>query len=42
MFLVSSLIGAALGTVFVEWLSKRYKDAQRARLDDPLRDRRAV
>jgi len=27
MFLVSSLIGAAFGTVFVEWLSKRYKDA---------------
>jgi MFS family permease len=27
MFLVSSLIGAASGTVFVEWLSKRYKDA---------------
>ncbi len=27
MFLVSSLLGAALGTVFVEWLSKRYKDA---------------
>jgi MFS family permease len=27
MFLVSSLIGAAFGTVFVEWLSKRYEDA---------------
>jgi MFS family permease len=27
VFLVSSLIGAALGTLFVEWLSKRYKDA---------------
>jgi MFS family permease len=27
MFLVSSLIGAVLGTVFVEWLSKRYRDA---------------
>jgi MFS family permease len=27
MFLASSLIGAALGTLFVEWLSKRYKDA---------------
>jgi MFS family permease len=27
MFLVSSLLGAAFGTVFVEWLSKRYKDA---------------
>jgi MFS family permease len=27
MFLVSSLIGAAAGTLFVEWLSKRYKDA---------------
>jgi MFS family permease len=27
MFLVSSLIGAAGGTLFVEWLSKRYKDA---------------
>ena len=27
MFLVSSLIGAAFGTLFVEWLSKRYKDA---------------
>jgi MFS family permease len=26
-FLLSSLIGAAFGTVFVEWLSKRYKDA---------------
>jgi MFS family permease len=26
-FLVSSLIGAAAGTVFVEWLSKRYSDA---------------
>lgn len=26
-FLASSLIGAALGTLFVEWLSKRYKDA---------------
>jgi MFS family permease len=25
--LVSWLLGAALGTVFVEWLSKRYKDA---------------
>jgi len=27
MFLVSSLIGATLGTVFVEWLAKRHKDA---------------
>ena len=27
MFLVSSLLGALLGTVFVEWLAKRYKDA---------------
>jgi MFS family permease len=27
MFLVSSLLGAAFGTVFVEWLSKRHKDA---------------
>jgi len=27
MFLASSLIGAALGTLFVEWLSKRHKDA---------------
>lgn len=27
VFLVSSLIGAAFGTIFVEWLSKRYKDA---------------
>jgi MFS family permease len=27
MFLVASLLGAAAGTVFVEWLSKRYKDA---------------
>jgi MFS family permease len=27
VFLISSLIGAALGTLFVEWLSKRYKDA---------------
>ena len=27
VFLVSSLLGAAVGTVFVEWLSKRYKDA---------------
>jgi hypothetical protein len=27
VFLLSSLIGAALGTAFVEWLSKRYKDA---------------
>src|ERR1700728_3974981 len=27
VFLVSSLIGVALGTLFVEWLSKRYKDA---------------
>jgi MFS family permease len=26
-FLVSSLLGALLGTVFVEWLAKRYKDA---------------
>jgi MFS family permease len=26
-FLCSSLIGAAFGTLFVEWLSKRYKDA---------------
>jgi MFS family permease len=27
VFLIGSLIGAAFGTVFVEWLSKRYKDA---------------
>jgi MFS family permease len=27
VFLISSLIGAAFGTIFVEWLSKRYKDA---------------
>jgi len=27
MFLVSSLLGAAFGTMFVEWLSKRHKDA---------------
>ena len=27
MFLVSSLLGAAFGTLFVEWLAKRYKDA---------------
>jgi MFS family permease len=27
MFLASSLIGAAFGTLFVEWLSKRYRDA---------------
>jgi len=27
MFLVSSLLGAAFGTLFVEWLSKRYEDA---------------
>lgn len=27
MFLVSSLAGALFGTLFVEWLSKRYKDA---------------
>ena len=27
MFLASSLIGAAFGTLFVEWLSKRYNDA---------------
>jgi len=27
MFLVSSLLGAAFGTLFVEWLSKSYKDA---------------
>jgi MFS family permease len=27
VFLVSSLIGVALGTLFVEWLGKRYKDA---------------
>ena len=27
MFLASSLIGAAFGTLFVEWLSKRYQDA---------------
>jgi MFS family permease len=27
MFLVSSLLGVALGTLFVEWLAKRYKDA---------------
>jgi MFS family permease len=27
MFLVSSLLGAVFGTLFVEWLSKRYKDA---------------
>ena len=27
VFLVCSLLGALLGTVFVEWLAKRYKDA---------------
>ena len=27
VFLISSLTGAAFGTVFVEWLAKRYKDA---------------
>jgi MFS family permease len=27
VFLVSSLLGALLGTLFVEWLAKRYKDA---------------
>ena len=27
MFLVSSLLGATFGTLFVEWLAKRYKDA---------------
>jgi MFS family permease len=27
MFLVSSLLGAMFGTLFVEWLAKRYKDA---------------
>ncbi len=27
VFLVSSLVGAFFGTLFVEWLSKRYKDA---------------
>jgi MFS family permease len=27
VFLVSSLAGAFLGTLFVEWLAKRYKDA---------------
>ncbi len=27
VFLLSSLVGAALGTAFVEWLAKRYKDA---------------
>ena len=27
MFLASSLIGAAFGTLFVEWLSKRHQDA---------------
>ena len=27
IFLVASLIGAAFGTVFVEWLGRRYKDA---------------
>jgi MFS family permease len=27
VFLVAWLVGAAFGTVFVEWLSKRYKDA---------------
>lgn len=27
IFLLSSLLGAACGTVFVEWLSKRHKDA---------------
>jgi MFS family permease len=27
MFLLSSLLGATLGTLFVEWLAKRYKDA---------------
>ncbi len=48
VFLVSSLLGALLGTVFVEWLAKRYKDCPRARLDHTLhachavRDRRAA
>lgn len=27
VFLVSSLVGAVLGTLFVEWLAKRHKDA---------------
>ncbi|HEY3808410.1 MAG TPA: MFS transporter [Steroidobacteraceae bacterium] len=27
IFLVASLLGAALGTVFVEWLGRRYRDA---------------
>jgi MFS family permease len=27
VFLVSSLVGAVAGTLFVEWLAKRYKDA---------------
>jgi MFS family permease len=27
VFLIASLIGAAFGTVFAEWLSRRYKDA---------------
>ena len=27
VFLISSLVGAAFGTVFVEWLSKRHRDA---------------
>ncbi len=27
MFLVAALIGAAFGTLFVEWLAKRYRDA---------------
>jgi MFS family permease len=27
IYLIASLIGAASGTVFVEWLSKRYRDA---------------
>jgi MFS family permease len=27
VFLVGSIIGAVLGTLFVEWLSKRYRDA---------------
>jgi MFS family permease len=27
IFLVASLLGAALGTVFVEWLGRRYQDA---------------
>ena len=36
VFLVCSLLGALLGTVFVEWLAKRYKDCPRARLDHTL------